>query len=217
VDGYLYNGGAAVQFSIGQGQYLSASPLQLATMYAAIANGGTLYAPRLAKAVISPDGELVKAVEPVVTGTLPIRQETLAYIREALRGVTTEGGGTATGVYADWPNDEIPIAGKTGTAEIEGKEDTSWFASFAPADDPQFAVVVTIPESGTGSEFAAPTAEKIYRAIFGVGREAALPGGKPPADLPKVNKDGSVSLSPAQQPLPEQPTPVQPPGVTLSP
>jgi penicillin-binding protein 2 len=160
IDGYLYNGGAAVQFSIGQGQYLSVSPLQLATAYAAIANGGTLYAPRLAKAVISPDGELAKNIDPVVTGKLPVRPETLDYIRKALTGVTTEGGGTATGVFADWPSTTIPIAGKTGTAEVEGKKDTSWFASFAPANDPQFAVVVTIPESGTGAEFAAPAVEE---------------------------------------------------------
>ncbi|KPM54837.1 peptidoglycan glycosyltransferase [Frankia sp. R43] len=191
VDGYLYNAGAAVQFSIGQGQYLSVSPLQLATAYAAIANGGTLYQPTLAKATISPDGKRTKLVEPTVTGHLPVSPEILAYIRGGLQGVTTEAGGTAAGVFADWPSDLVPVGGKTGTAEVEGKGDTSWFASFAPANDPQFVVVVSIPESGTGAEYAAPVAKEIYKALYGVGQPAALPGGVPPADLPELGRDGS--------------------------
>ncbi|WP_370652744.1 penicillin-binding protein 2 [Frankia sp. Cj5] len=190
VDGYLYNGGASTQFAIGQGQYLSVSPLQLAVAYAALANGGTVYQPTLAKAVISPDGRVVTPVTPKVAGRVPAAPETLAYIRAALHGVTSETGGTATGVFADWPNDTIPIAGKTGTAEVEGAGDTSWFASFAPANDPQFVVVVTIPDSGTGAEYAAPAVKAIYQSIYGVGHDAALPGGTPPAALPKMTRDG---------------------------
>ncbi|WP_268762061.1 penicillin-binding transpeptidase domain-containing protein, partial [Frankia casuarinae] len=201
VDGYLYNAGAATQFAIGQGQYLSLSPLQLAVAYAAIANGGTLYKPTLAKATVSPDGKVVRTFAPRRAGTLPVSPENLAYIRDSLRGVTTEGGGTATGVFADWPSDVVPIAAKTGTAEVEGKGDTSWFASFAPANDPQFAVVVTIPDSGTGAEFAAPVAKQIYQAIYGVGRPAAMPGGKPPAGLPKLNRDGTIAAA-SPQPAP---------------
>ncbi len=193
IDGYLYNGGAATQFAIGQGQYLSVSPLQLAVAYSAIANGGTVYQPTLAKAVISPDGTDVMPITPKVVGRLPVAPETLAYIRAALHGVTSEAGGTAAGVFADWPNDTIPIAGKTGTAEVEGSKDTSWFASFAPANDPQFVVVVTIPDSGTGAEYAAPAVKAIYQSIYGVGRDAALSGGVPPADLPKVEQDGTFT------------------------
>jgi penicillin-binding protein 2 len=195
VDGYLYNAGAAVQFAIGQGQYLSVSPLQLAAAYAAIANGGTLYEPTLAKALVSPDGKVVKTIEPTVKGRLPVSADTLGYIREALHGVTTEGGGTAAGVFADWPSDIIPIAGKTGTAEVEGKQDTSWFASFGPVNDPRYAVVVSIPEAGTGATYAAPVAKEIYKAIFGVGAPAALPGGLPPAHLPSVNRDGTIAAT----------------------
>ncbi len=196
VDGYLYNAGAAVQFSIGQGQYLSVSPLQLASAYAAIANGGTLYKPTLARATISPDGTKQTPIQPTVTGRLPISPENLAYIRGGLTGVTTEAGGTATGTFADWPSDLVPVAGKTGTAEVEGRDDTSWFASFAPANDPQFAVVVSIPESGTGAEYAAPVAKEIYQAIYGVGVPGALPGGKPPAGLPELGRDGTFGGGP---------------------
>jgi penicillin-binding protein 2 len=191
-DGYLYNGGAATQFAIGQGQYLSVSPLQLAVGYAAIANGGTVYEPHLAKAVLGPDGQVVRTIAPVVTDRVPVAPATLAYIRSALAGVTTEPGGTATGVFADWPSAQIPVAGKTGTAEVEGHKDTSWFASFAPANDPQYVVVVSIPESGQGALFAAPVAKEIYQGIFGVGRPALLPAARPPAGLPRVNPDGTI-------------------------
>ncbi len=193
VDGYLYNGGAATQFAIGQGQYLSVSPLQLAVAYAAIANGGTVYRPTIAEAVMSPDGRVVRRIPPTVVGRVPVASETFAYIRDALAGVTRENGGTATGVFADWPNDTIPVAGKTGTAEVEGHRDTSWFASFAPANDPQYVVVVTIPDSGTGAQYAAPAVKAVYQSIYGIGRAAALPGGKPPADLPTPDRDGTFT------------------------
>ncbi len=201
VDGYLYNAGAATQFAIGQGQYLSLSPLQLATAYAAIANGGTLWQPSLAKAAVAPDGRVVRTFQPRKAGTLPVSPENLAYIRAGLRGVTSEGGGTATGIFGDWPSNIVPIAAKTGTAEVEGKGDTSWFASFAPADDPRFAVVVTIPDSGTGAEYAAPVAKRIYQAIYGVGQPAAMPGGKAPTTLPKINRDGTIAATSAADPF----------------
>ncbi|CAO5169774.1 penicillin-binding protein 2 [Frankia sp. AiPs1] len=201
VDGYLYNAGAATQFAIGQGQYLSVSPLQLASAYAAIADGGTLYKPMLAKAAISPEGKIVRTYQPSKAGILPVDPKILAYIRDSLKGVTTEPGGTASGVFADWPSAQIPIAGKTGTAEVEGKGDTSWFASFAPADNPQYVVVVTIPESGQGAQYAAPVAKRIYQAIYGVGQQAAQPGGKPPASLPKINRDGTIAAATISDPF----------------
>ncbi|MCK9920409.1 penicillin-binding protein 2 [Frankia sp. AgPm24] len=201
VDGYLYNAGAATQFAIGQGQYLSVSPLQLANAYVAIANGGTLYRPTLAKAAISPEGKVVQTFQPHRIGTLPVSPEILGYIRDSLRGVTTEPGGTGTGVFADWPSATIPIAGKTGTAEVEGRGDTSWFASFAPANDPQYVVVVSIPDSGTGAEYAAPVAKRIYQAIYGVGQPAAQPGGRPPGGLPRINRDGTIAAATASDPL----------------
>ncbi|ADP80010.1 penicillin-binding protein 2 [Pseudofrankia inefficax] len=196
VDGYLYNAGAAAQFAIGQGQYLSVSPLQLAVAYASVANGGTVYEPQLAKAIVAPDGTVVKRFAPVVKSKVDVPPDVLGYIREALHGVTTEPGGTGTGVFADWPSNIIPIGGKTGTAEVEGHQDTSWFASFAPVNDPQYAVVVSVPDSGQGAMYAAPVVKSIYQAIFGVGRPAALPGGLPPASLPSVVHDAGAIAAP---------------------
>ncbi|MGF7236266.1 MAG: penicillin-binding protein 2 [Frankia sp.] len=190
--GYLYNGGGATMFGIGQGQYLSVSPLQLAVAYAAVANGGTLLKPQLAKAIVSADGKVVKTMKPVVTGHLPVSAQALSYLRGALRGVASEPGGTATGVFGDFPP-TVPVAGKTGTAEVEGKSDTSWFASFAPANDPQYVVVASFPDAGQGAVVAAPVVKQIYQAIYGVGKPAAFPGGKLPTALPRTNPDGTIS------------------------
>jgi penicillin-binding protein 2 len=177
-DGYLYNGGAATMFGIGQGQYLSVSPLQLAVAYAAVANGGTVFHPRVAKAIVSQDGSLVQKIAPSVAGHLPVSQTVLQYIRDAMIDVTRRG--TASGAFAGFPLDQIPIAGKTGTAEVQGHNDTSWFASFSG----EYVVVVSIPDTGQGANFAAPVARKVYEGLYGVGRPALLP--VPPAALPKV-------------------------------
>ena len=74
----------------------------------------------------------------------------------------------------------IPIAGKTGTAEVQGHNDTSWFASFSS----QYVVVISIPDTGQGALFAAPVARKVYEGIYGVNQPALLP--TPPTALPKV-------------------------------
>jgi penicillin-binding protein 2 len=177
-DGYLYNGGAATMFGIGQGQYLSVSPLQLATAYAAVANGGTVFHPRVAKAIVGQDGSVVKKIGPSVAGHLPVSPDVLSYIRDAMIDVTRRG--TASGAFAGFPLDQIPIAGKTGTAEVQGHNDTSWFASFSG----EYVVVISIPDTGQGANFAAPVARQVYEGLYGVGRPALLP--VPPAALPKV-------------------------------
>ena len=178
-DGYLYNGGAATQFAIGQGQYLSVSPLQMAVAYAAIANGGTVLEPRVAKAVVSADGKVVKKIGPVVASHLPVSAATLAYIRDAMIDVTRRG--TASGAFAGFPLDTIPIAGKTGTAEVQGKGDTAWFDSFSS----QYVVIISIPNTGQGANFAAPVARQVYEALYGVNQPALLPA--PLTTLPKVS------------------------------
>lgn len=179
-DGYLYNGGAATMFGIGQGQYLSVSPLQLAVAYAAVANGGTVFHPRVAKAIVSQDGSLVREIGPSVAGHLPVSQTVLQYIRDAMIDVTRRG--TASGAFGGFPLDQIPIGGKTGTAEVQGHNDTSWFASFSS----QYVVVISIPDTGQGANYAAPVARKVYEGLYGVGRPALLP--VPPAALPKVTE-----------------------------
>ncbi|HVQ87685.1 MAG TPA: penicillin-binding protein 2 [Actinomycetes bacterium] len=198
-DGDQYRAGDAVLSAIGQGDML-ATPLQMARAYAAIANGGTLYKPQIAKAVMSPSGEVVKEFEPKAQGKIPASDETIAYIQDALKGVTTVG--TAAWKFTDFPLDQIPIASKTGTGEVQGGsgQSTSWFASYAPANDPKFVVLMMVPEGGTGSGTSGPSVNAIYRALFGVDgfnvdpANAIIPGGKPVAGLPTIEHDGTIDL-----------------------
>lgn len=185
-DGALLRGGDAANLAVGQGDLL-VTPLQLATVYAAVANGGTLFSPRVGRAVVSADGRRVTDLPPVVRGTVPVDPAVLAYERDALAAVTTQG--TAAGAFAGFP---LRVAGKTGTGEVAGKQDTSWFASFAPSDDPQLVVVGMVSQGGLGGEVAAPLVREVYAGIFGLdGRPAALPGGRLPDALPPMVLQGT--------------------------
>lgn len=163
--------GDSVNLSIGQG-YLLVTPLQVARLMAAVANGGTLYRLQLAlKVAAGPDApELI--VEPEVMGHLPISENTLAAIQEGLAGVTTSRRGTATHVFVGFP---ISVAGKTGTAQVaeleteeEGTDPHSWFAAYAPVDDPQIVVVAVVEHAGEGSRTAAPLVRQVLAAYFGI-------------------------------------------------
>jgi penicillin-binding protein 2 len=190
--GYQFRAGDAANFSIGQGD-VSVTPLQMAMVYAAIANGGTLWTPHVGKAVMSPSGELVSAVKPKKAGTVPVRKDVMTFLQKALRGVVTSG--TGAGAFAGFP---VPVSGKTGTGEVYGKQATSWFSSYAPSDKPQYAVVVVVSQGGTGASTAAPVVRKIYDALFGVTggkvvpKAAAQPGAHPPKGLPVVRPDGRI-------------------------
>ncbi len=134
----------AVNFAIGQGDTV-VTPLQLARGYAAIANGGTLYAPRIGKAVVAADGTVVRRIEPKVTGHVDLPPGVQGYIDEALQGVTREG--TMYWKMIGFPQDQVPIRSKTGSAEVYGKQSTSWVASYS--DD--YVVVMMVSQGGTGS------------------------------------------------------------------
>ena len=195
IDGNRYRAGDAINFAIGQGDTL-VTPLQLATAYAALANGGTLYEPRLGKALLSADGRTVTPIPPVVKGHLPVSRSTLDYIRSSLAGVTDKAQkGTAQAAFSKFPRDRLVVAGKTGTAEVAGKQDTSWFASYAPADDPEYVVVTMVEQSGQGGITAAPITRAVYDGIYGFGKgaKAASPGGHLPTALPRVRPDGTVA------------------------
>ncbi|OPG14794.1 penicillin-binding protein 2 [Microbispora sp. GKU 823] len=194
--GYLWTAGDAANFSIGQGDVL-VTPLQLARAYAALANGGTLFSPRVGRAVVGRDGRVLREITPPVTGRLPVPDRTLAYIRQALADVPRSG--TAAPAFAGFPLDKVPVAGKTGTAEAYGAADTSWFASFAPADHPRLAVVVVVSEGGTGAE-AAPRPP----VRSGPASTASTAGGpRCPADArPPAFRRPRVSPRPMACPLP---------------
>ena len=191
LEGNKMRAGDEINYSIGQGDTL-VTPIQMATIYAAISNGGTLYTPTVGKAVISPDGKKVEEIEPKSHGRLPVGKQTLAQMDEALAGVATRG--TAAWRFGGWPPDEIPMHAKTGTAEVYGKQTTSWFATYT--DD--YAIVMTISQGGTGSGASGPAVRNIYDALYGVSddgtidkKNALLP--TPQKDLPKIRPDGSIT------------------------
>ena len=184
-DGWVWGPGQAVIAAIGQG-YVTSTPLQLTNAYTALADGGTLYSPRIGEAFVSASGKLVQKINPPVLSKLPVSSQTLAYMRSALAGVVTQG--TAAGAFGGFPLGQVCVAGKTGTAAVAGKNATSVFASFAPCNNPQFVVVVMVPNSGFGADAAAPAVRQIYDGIYGLeGHKAALPGGKLPA-IPGTGK-----------------------------
>ncbi len=211
VDGFRFRGGQAANFAIGQGETL-VTPLQLASVYATVANGGAVMQPTVVRALVSADGRTVREIAPVVKGRLPASAQTLAQLRDALHGVTSEPGGTGAGVFAGLP---LAVGGKTGTGQVAGKQDTSWFASFAPADDPQLVVVAQVSQGGTGATTAAPLVRKVWEGIYGLGgAPAALPGGHLPTAVPSLPVAG---LEAALAPAPAGPGPASPVLAALSP
>jgi penicillin-binding protein 2 len=175
-EGNRFRAGDATNFAIGQGDTL-VTPLQLATVYAAVANGGKVLEPHVGRALLSEDGS-VREVAPRVRGAVPVAPDVLGYLRDALAGVT-QPGGTAARAFAGSP---VPVAGKTGTAEVANQQDTAWFASYAPADDPELVVVAVVSQGGTGGTVAAPLVRDVYDGIYG-------PGGTGlPRELPEVRR-----------------------------
>jgi penicillin-binding protein 2 len=167
--------GDTVNMAVGQGDIL-VTPLQLANLYAAIANGGPFFMPHVGKEILTWQGETNRLIEPERIGDITspendagvaVSKSNLEVVRSALTGVVG-GRGTAAGAFHGFPLSQIPVAGKTGTAEVAGKQPCAWFACYAPANDPQYVVVVMIEEGGHGGTVAAPAARRILEFIFGL-------------------------------------------------
>lgn len=194
IDGDKIRAGDAVNFSIGQGD-TAVTPLKLIQMYAAIANGGTIWQATIAKAVVKTDGTVVKTFTPQKLGALTAAPSTIKFLQGALREVVVSG--TAAGAFSGFP---IAVSGKTGTAQVFGrnpngslKDDTSWFASFAPSNNPRYAVVMMVGQGGFGASTSGVGVRQIYETLFGVTGNKVIPGaaifpdGKPPTQLPKIS------------------------------
>ncbi|MBU4560820.1 penicillin-binding protein 2 [bacterium] len=152
--------GDTVNLSIGQG-YLLVTPLQMASLMSAVANGGRLYEPQLVKEIISSEGETIWRMGPRLVREINLERETIEFLRESLFGVVNELG---TGWRAKIEG--VGVAGKTGTAENPLGEDHAWFIGFAPHKEPEIALAVLIEHGGMGGEVAAPIAKKIFEAYF---------------------------------------------------
>jgi len=148
--------------------YFQSTPLQLARAYMAIANRGHLCRPHLADQILSPDGEVVRRISGKCDKRLPgYTEQQLAYVHQALLGVTERG--TAACAFGGFPLSQIPVGGKTGTAENGSKQDTSWFASIVgPVSDPDHVIVAMVEQGGFGSQTAAPIVRRIIERIYGL-------------------------------------------------
>jgi penicillin-binding protein 2 len=167
----------AISAAIGQLD-TQVSILQMARMVAGVANGGTLYTPYVVQQVGEGDNISFQG-QPQVAGQMGLSQETLDIIREGMCAVTTDDAvgrstgrplGTAWFVFDSEDTGIAPytVCGKTGTAQTGRIEPHGWFVAYAPADDPQIAVVVMVEHSREGSETAAPIVRRILDAYFGV-------------------------------------------------
>ncbi|MGQ9676113.1 MAG: penicillin-binding protein 2, partial [Chloroflexota bacterium] len=155
--------GDAINMAIGQG-FVEATPLQMANLYSALANGGVRRRPVLVSRV--DDGAGGQRYQADEVGRLPVSEATLQTIREAMKRVTADPKGTAFYAFEGF---SIPTAGKTGSAENQNPEAHAWFAGYAPADKPEIVVVVMVEGGEHGSEVAAPLGRQMLEAYFGGG------------------------------------------------
>ncbi len=173
--------GDAVNLAIGQG-YLLVTPLQIARMGAAIANGGTLYRPYLIQSIAAGPNDPEQVTQPEALSQIPLSPAHLQTIRQAMLAVTTAPNGTANHRFQGL---EVPVAGKTGTAETGGPDPHSWFVGYFPADNPQVAAVVMVENAGEGSTVAAPMFRQFVEAYYGLAR-TPLPPPPTPTPVPEI-------------------------------
>jgi penicillin-binding protein 2 len=198
LEGYAYRAGDAVNFAIGQGDTV-VTPLQLARAYAAISNGGTLWEPRIGKAVVDAEGRLVRRIPPMKQGTVKLPKSVFGYIDNALKGVTRAG--TMAWRMGEFPLDEVQVRSKTGSAEVYGKQSTSWVASYTK----DYVVVMMVSQGGTGSGTCGPSVRRIWESLYGIKentmevhpKRALIPGVLQPKALPVFAPDGAI-LPPAR-------------------
>ena len=161
-----WRAGDNVNLSIGQGETV-VTPLQLASVYATFANGGTVYRPRVAARVLRADGQPVRDLPAEAATQVTIDPAQRSSILQGLVGAVAGDRGTAFGAFAGFPLDTFAVAGKTGTAQVTRRQDTSLFVAFAPAASPQFALAVVMEESGFGASAAAPVARRVLEVLSG--------------------------------------------------
>lgn len=172
--GESWSTGDTYNMSIGQG-FLEVTPLQMLNATAAVANGGTLYRPRLLLRLTGQEGRVVREYQPEVVRYLPIDLTHLATVREGMEAAVLYG--TATGAQVEG----VRVAGKTGTAEFFCPNEElkhglcyqgqplpthAWFTAFAPVENPEIALIVYVYNGGEGSETAVPIAHDILEWYF---------------------------------------------------
>jgi penicillin-binding protein 2 len=174
--GEPWQGGETLSMAIGQGFNL-VTPLQMATMIAAVGNGGIRYKPRLVKKMVSVENTVTYEAQPEVIGRIPVSDVTMEHIRHGLWSVVNHRKGTA---FASRIKD-LEFSGKTGTAQVVSRppddvvdqeqidemlKDHAWFVAYAPEQDPKIAVAVMMEHGEHGSSAAAPIARDVIRTYL---------------------------------------------------
>lgn len=173
---------AAVMQAIGQSD-TTITPIQAAAYTAALGNGGTLYRPQMIERVENTAGDATFEFTPVVNGTLPVSEETLAAIKEGMLAVTRDTRGTA---YRTFVNRVVDVYGKTGTAQNPGVDAHAWFIGYTDEhreDLSDIAIAVVIENQGDGSEFGAPIFRRLMEVYY---------NGRPLSAFPWENRIGEI-------------------------
>jgi penicillin-binding protein 2 len=174
----VWRTGDSVNVGVGQG-YVLVTPLQLANGYATFANGGTRYVPQIAlRSQAYQTGEVTQEFQPQAAGRVDMTPAERQALLDGLAGVPVRG--TAAGAFAGFPLDAFPIAGKTGTAQVDNKADTALFSAFGPVNAPRYQVTAVLEESGFGATSAAPVVRRIFEVVAGLTpKPVATPNGLP--------------------------------------
>jgi penicillin-binding protein 2 len=158
--------GDEVHLAVGQGDVL-VTPLQLADAYAAFANRGTLVTPHVGMKILDPMTKKVdKTITPAPRGKLTFDPTTYDQMLQGFENVVASSHGTAYAAFQGFPLGLVPVAGKTGTAQVAGKAPTSVFSAFFPANNPQYVVVAMVEEAGHGAQTAAPIVRRVIDSIL---------------------------------------------------
>ena len=157
--------GDSVNLAVGQGD-LVVTPLQLVNAYAALANGGTIWKPHVGGAINDVIRQTSTPIEARQAGKIDIPAAARSSIVAGLERVVSVEEGTASGAFAGFPLDRFPLAGKTGTAEVIGKQDTALFVAFGPTENPRYVAAVVMEESGFGAAAAAPVVRRIFDGLL---------------------------------------------------
>lgn len=157
--------GDTVNVAIGQGP-LWVTPFQMACLIAAVANSGPIYQPYIVNKVVSQRNETLYEAKPHVKQTVDMPEHSWQLLHQALEEAVTNG----TGKGCQLPG--IKVAGKTGTAQNPQGDDHAWFVSYAPADNPQYAIAVIVENGGHGGTAAVPVTRRIYETAFDLVRSS---------------------------------------------
>jgi penicillin-binding protein 2 len=173
----VWQPGDSILFATGQGDLL-VTPVQLASAYMALANNGTRWVPRLVDHITDYRGTLVRTIEPRQNTRIDLPPGAHDAIMAGLRNVAGDPKGTAYNAFLGFPLDRVPLAGKTGTAQVQGKEATSVFAAITNPATPEFVATSFVEEAGYGAAVSAPVVRRVLTAAYGLS-----PGPLPPVQI----------------------------------